>query len=139
MATSIKNNHNLFLIEQIVGLKRMRYPIFEGDNLYVYSPAIQSNANEMKVEGVDISTENMQKILASKKLVLLIIRYFDEFLILDSLQLTEKLDGITREGKWTFKVTKTEKREVELYLPKSDIRLKPALVNSDNCIAGESL
>src|SRR5690606_11473949 len=97
-----------------------------------YSPAIQSNANEMKVEGVDISTENMQKILASKKLVLLIIRYFDEFLILDSLQLTEKLDGITREGKWTFKVTKTEKREVELYLPKSDIRLKPALVNKRN-------
>lgn len=134
MATSIKNNHNLYLIEQIVGLKRMRYPIFEGENLYVYSPAIQSNANELKVEGVDISTENMQKILAykSKKLALLIIRYFEEFLIIDSLQLNEKLDGITREGKWTFKVIKTEDMKIELYLPKSNIRLKPAVIKKRN-------
>lgn len=125
MANSIKINHNLYFIEQIIGIERKRYPIFEGENLFVYSPAIQSNANGTSIEGVDISLENMSKILESiSKISIIIIRYFDDFLIMDSSQMFEKLHGIQRDKKWTFKVRKTEDMQFELYLSKSEIRFE---------------
>ncbi len=115
MTTSIKNNKNLEVIKNILGLEKKRYPIYESDTAFIYTPAIQSNESNRNREGIDISNENMQNIFNGNKLSLLIIRYFNDFLIIEGSKLKEVLRGVSKVGKWCFKVEK--KNDVaDLYL-----------------------
>lgn len=123
LVNSIKINRNLDVITSIKGIERKRYPIFEGENLMIYSPAIQSNVSDAN-EGVDISKENMVKIISSNKPTLVIIRYYNDFLIIEGQKLNKEIEKIQREGsKWSFKVKKLSDSQVELYLSRSNFTI----------------
>lgn len=120
MANHLGTRTNLDFMSMISGVTKNGL-FFENDEVLIYSPTIQGDPSKT-TSGFDIQPKNLETLFASTKRALIIVRYYQDFIILevDRLKSFIDLERDTRV-KYSFKVKK-EETSVEVYISKNDFR-----------------
>lgn len=133
MVNNISKNKNLDLIRNIEGIKQIKYPIFKVRDLLIYTPAIQSNESRA-LEGFDINWDVMNNILNHEGDLLIVIRYFNDFIILKKNELNLFIEQSTRQSndmsRWSFKLKDIDGKKL-ISLTKSKYEIPVSVLNKE--------